>query len=72
MAAVETDKQVYMVYQAPYHSNADYMEAFKAHIKLTEAHNISVGYHPGLAAVALQEKYNISSDTANEDQKIEA
>ena len=48
------------------------MESLKAHLKLSQSRNGSVGYHPGLAAVALQEKYNISSDTANEDQKIEA
>ena len=29
-------------------------------------------YNLGLSAVAIQEKYNIISDTANEDQKIEA
>ena len=72
MAAVETNKQVYMVYQAPYHSNADYLEVFKAHLKLIKAQNIALGYHPGLAVVALQVKYIITSDTANKDHNIEA
>ena len=45
MAAVETNKQVYMFYQVPYQSNADYLKALKAHIKLGEAHNVVVGYH---------------------------
>ena len=72
MAAVETNKQVYMFYQAPYQSNADYLEKFKAHLKLSKSHNGSVGYHPELAEVSVQEKYNITSDTANEYQKIEA
>ena len=31
-----------------------------------------MGYHTGLSAIALQEKHNITSDTANEYQKIEA
>ena len=30
-----------------------------------------MGYHPVLAAIALQEKNNIISNTTNEDQKIE-
>ena len=34
MAAVETDNQVYMFYPSPYQSNADYLEAFTAHIKV--------------------------------------
>ena len=43
-----------MLYQSTYQSNADYLESFKAHIKVSEAHNGAVGYHTLLAAVALQ------------------
>ena len=34
MATVEKDMQLYLLYQSPYQSNADYLEAFKANIKL--------------------------------------
>ena len=61
-----------MLYQSTYQSNADYLESFKAHIKVSEAHNGAVGYHTLLAAVALQEKCIITSNTANEDHKFEA
>ena len=47
------------------------MELFKVHLKGSKAHNLEVGYHPVLAAIALQEK-NITSNTTNEDQNIEA
>ena len=53
MAAAETNKHVYMFYQEPYHSNAEYLEAFKVHLKVSEAHNGSVGYHPELVAISL-------------------
>ena len=56
MAAVEIDKQLYMFYQAPYQSNVDYLEAFKANLIVNKAHNGSLGYHLVLSAVALQEK----------------
>ena len=36
MNAVETKKQVYLFYQAPYHSNTVYMEVFKVHLKVSE------------------------------------
>ena len=71
MAAVETNKQVYMFYQVPYQSNADYLKALKAHIKLSEAHNVVVGYHWVLAATALKEKHNITSNTLNKYKKID-
>ena len=60
-----------MLYQATYQSNAGYLEASKSRIKVSESHNGAVGYHKLLAAVALQEKYNITSNTANEDHKVE-
>ena len=53
MTVVETDKQVYLLYQAPYQSNTGYLEDFKSHLKFSEAHDGSVGYHPGLAASTL-------------------
>ena len=43
------------------------MEAFKAHLKIITAHNVAVGYHPTLAAIMIQEKHNITSDTTNEE-----
>ena len=46
IAAAEKDKQVYLFYQAPYQSNQDYLEAFKEHLKVIEAHNGAVEYHP--------------------------
>ena len=48
------------------------MEALNVNIKVSKAHNGAVGYHPGLAAIILQEKQNITSDTANKDHNIEA
>ena len=48
------------------------MEAFKAHLKISRAHNVAVGYHPTLSAIALQEKYNITRDTTNEEHDIVA
>ena len=62
---METDKQVFMFYQIPYQSNADYLEALKVHLKVSEAYNGAMGYHLVLVAVALQEKNNITSGTAN-------
>ena len=53
MVAVETNKQVYLFYQAFHQSNMDYMEAFKSDLKLSEAHNGAVGYYPDLYAAAL-------------------
>ena len=72
MAAVEKNKKVYLFYQVPYQSNADYLEAFKAHLKVTEAHNGVVVHHPGLSVIVLQEKHNITSNISSEDQNIEA
>ena len=34
IAEVEIDKHIYLFYQKPYQSNADYLESFKAHLKL--------------------------------------
>ena len=34
----------------------DYMKAFKANLKVREAHNGTVGYNPGIEVVLLQEK----------------
>ena len=39
MAAMKTIKQLDMFYQAPYQSNANYLESLKAHLKVSEAHN---------------------------------
>ena len=65
MAIVKTDKQVYLFYQDPYQANAEYMEYFKDHIKVSKAHNGYVGYHSELSASALREKHIITSETAN-------
>ena len=43
MAAVETNKQVDLFYQAFHQSNTEYLEAFKSDLKLSEAHNGAVG-----------------------------
>ena len=71
MASVETNKQVYLFYQAFHQSNMDYMEAFKSDLKLSVSHNWSEGYYPDLATAALLEKQNITSDSKNEEKKIE-
>ena len=55
MNVVETDKQVYIFNLAPYQSNADYLEVFKAQLIVSKSHNVSVLYYLGLSAVALQE-----------------
>ena len=39
MSTVENDKQVYLLYQAHYNPNADYLKAFKVHLKVIEAQN---------------------------------
>ena len=48
------NNQVYMFYNGPNNSNADCLEHLMAHIKLIEAHNVSVGYHLGLAVVVIK------------------
>ena len=63
MATFETHRQVYMFYQETYQSNADYLEAIRAHPRVSEAHNGAVGYHPRLSAIALQEKHIITRNT---------
>ena len=63
LAAAETDKKVYLFYQAIYQSNEDDLEVFKAHIRVSGAHNGSVGYHLGLSEIELQENHNITSNT---------
>ena len=70
VAAVETNKQAYMFDKSPYQPNVGSLEAFKAHLKVSEAQNGVVGYHPGLAEIKLQERHNITRNTASEDQKI--
>ena len=54
MDAVESDKKVYLFYQAPYQSNMDYLGAFKDNLKVNKAYNGEVVYHPGLAVIELQ------------------
>ena len=49
----------------------DYLEAFNVHLKVRKEHNGPIGYHPVLEVIVLQEKHNITSDTANEEQKTE-
>ena len=53
MEAVDTYKQVNLLYQAPYQSNEDYLKAFKDNLKLRNTHNIAAGYHTCLSAAAL-------------------
>ena len=72
MAAVVTYKKVYLFYQDPYQSNVEDLETFKVHLKIRKTHDGTLWYHLGLAASALPEKHNITSDIANEEQKIEA
>ena len=72
MSAVKTDRKVYLLYQAPYQSNADDLEAFNVHIKVSKLQNGVLGYHLGLVEISLQEKHNITRDTAIEDHKIGA
>ena len=49
----------------------DYLEYFKANIKLRKSHNGAVGYHPGLPLIVMQEKHNITRETANKEKNIE-
>ena len=53
MVAFETNKQVYILYQAPLQYNMDYLSAFKEHLKVRKAHNWTVSYHTGFSAAAL-------------------
>ena len=53
MAAVKTNKQVYLFCHYPYQYNGDYLEVFKAYLKVSQAYNRTVGYHPGLAIAVL-------------------
>ena len=66
-AAVETYKQVYLFYQAPYQSNAEYLAAFKTHLKLSNDCIGDVGYYPGLVAAALLKKHSITKDSESEE-----
>ena len=50
----------------------DYLEVFKAHLKVSKAHNGAVGYHNGISESALLEKHNIIIDAANEEKKIDS
>ena len=54
MAAVKTDKQAYLFYQGPCQSNVDYLEAFKAHLRVRKSHDGAVVYCPVVAVVELQ------------------
>ena len=44
MAAVETNKKVYLFNQDSYKSNTDYRKAFEDHLKVRNAHNGAVGF----------------------------
>ena len=48
------------------------MEALKSHLKVRESHNGAVGYHPGLTEAAPLEKHNVTRNTTNKEQRIEA
>ena len=52
-----------MFYRAPNQYNMDYLETSKAHLKVSEAQNGAMGYHPGLDADKILEKHNITWDT---------
>ena len=64
MSVVETNMQVYLLYQAPYNSNEYYLEAFKAHLKVREVHKVAVVYNPGLEEFTIQENNYTTSNTA--------
>ena len=72
MAAVETNIKVYLFYQALYQYNTNYMEAFKDHLRVSEASNEAMGYHIGLSTAALLDKHNINRLYAIKVQKTEA
>ena len=72
MAAVKTNKHVYLFFHGPRQSNSDYLEGFKYHLKLSKAYNGAVGYHRGLDTAVLLENHNITSDFTSEEQKIKA
>ena len=57
------NKQVYLFYKEPYHTNAGYIEEFKAYLKVSEDHNGNAGYHPVLAEAELLENHNITRDS---------
>ena len=40
--------------------------SLKARLKVSEAHNVAMVYHPVLEAVVLQKKHNITSKNAHE------
>ena len=71
MDTFKSDKKVYMFYQAPYQSNADYLKAFKAHLKESEAHNGAVVFHPVLAVISLQKNIISPAKSANKECNIE-
>ena len=48
MTALETDNQVYLFYKFPNNSNEDSPDALKAHLKVSEMHNVAVGDRHGL------------------------
>ena len=69
MDAVESDKKVYLFYQAPYQSNMDYLGAFKDNLKVNKAYNGEVVYHPRLAVIELQ-KNTISPATIQTSNRL--
>ena len=69
---VEVNKSVYLFYQEPYQSNPDYLEAFKAHLKLIKTRNGDFGYYPGLESATLLEKHNITRYASREEQNIKS
>ena len=56
VTVVETEKQAYLLYQAPYHSNIDYLEAFKSHLNIIEAHSGDIEYNLVLYEATLMNK----------------
>ena len=56
ISVVEMDKCVYIFYTGQNQFNMDYLEAFKAHLKVIKAHNGSMWFHLGLAQARLPEK----------------
>ena len=57
MVVVETYQQVYLFYHLPYQSHADYLETFKAYLKVREAHN-GVPSRPGCSRATRETQQN--------------
>ena len=60
MDTIEINNQVYLFHHTPYQYNMEYLETFKAQIKVSKAHYGAIVYHKVLATAVLPDKNTTS------------